>query len=643
MMRHVAPLFLVGLVAACEFGAQSGRPRTATSEPAIDSVGLWLESNAIRLSTVEAGNGFADMQGLRTVVGDARIVLLGEPTHGNREVYQLKHRMVEFLVEEMGFDALVMETPMSESFDVHEYVSTGVGSPEQALAATHVWPWDTEEVAEMLAWMRRHNADPINPRKLSFYGFDMQSPERAARATLAYLDRVDPALAATARAGLGHLAIPFSDPDAGGYRPIVARDSDTSVQETLDAVLVAFEANQGAWGAATGHDDAAVARQHARVLGQWVAASRDEGQRFGAVRDSSMAENIRWILEREGPEARIAVWAHNAHIANAQAAHRSDGTDWAGRHLRRMFRGEMVIAGFLFNRGGFTAFEAADPSGGPRTFEVGSAPDGTVEARFSAAGLRLTAVDLRRLPTDGIAAEWFRVPRPTRYNWGDYHPDAPEDYFVEYVVPEAFDALVYVDLTTPTRLVEPADYGAFPVLEAPVNLDFEHGRVGQVPEGWVVWSKLRRFGFEISTSDEQAYQGTRAARIHRPPGLRIGEAAGSVIQRVDASAYRGKTIRLRAAARAELTDDGLAFLRLRVHPQGPGDVYEEIPDLFDSLDEHRVASAEWRVYEILADIPEDAEMISYGLFLAGSGTAWLDAVSLEDAARGRPDGSLRQP
>jgi hypothetical protein len=81
-----------------------------------------------------------------------------------------------------------------------------------------------------------------------------------------------------------------------------------------------------------------------------------------------------------------------------------------------------------------------------------------------------------------------------------------------------------------------------------------------------VWSKLRRFGFEIATSDERAYQGTSAARIHRAPGLRIGEAAGSVIQRVDASAYRGKRIRLRAAARAELADDGLAFLRLRVHP-----------------------------------------------------------------------------
>ncbi|MGI9037473.1 MAG: amidohydrolase family protein [Gemmatimonadota bacterium] len=75
------------------------------TQAATDSVPRWLASNAIRLSTVEAGSGFDDMQGLRDVVGDARIVLLGEPTHGNREVYQLKHRVFEFLVEEMGFDA----------------------------------------------------------------------------------------------------------------------------------------------------------------------------------------------------------------------------------------------------------------------------------------------------------------------------------------------------------------------------------------------------------------------------------------------------------------------------------------------------------------------------------------------------------
>lgn len=164
-----------------------------------------------------------------------------------------------------------------------------------------------------------------------------------------------------------------------------------------------------------------------------------------------------------------------------------------------MFGDEMVIFGFLFNRGGFTALEVAVPSRGLWSFEVGPAPAGTVEAEFAAAGLGLAVVDLRRLPDEGPVMEWFSTPRPTRSSGGGYDVDAPDDYFIGYVAPEAFDALVYVDTTTPTRLVEPADYGAFPVLTAPINLDFEHGLIGEAPAGWFAWSKLRRFGFEIAT------------------------------------------------------------------------------------------------------------------------------------------------
>lgn len=607
------------------------RPRSETPPDAMaaaDSVHRWLASNAIEIRTVEPGSGFDDLRRLRDLVGDARIVLLGEPTHGNREVYQLKHRLFEFFVEGMGFTVLVMETPMPESFDVDAYLATGAHDAESALAATHVWPWDTEEVLSMIEWIRRRNADPTSPSTLRFYGFDMQSPERAARGTLEYLDRIDAKFAAEAKAGFGHLAIPFSDPDAGGYRPIVSRDTDVSVQEAVDAVLAAFAANEGTWGAATGADDWSVARQHARVLGQWVRANRDGGLRYSAVRDSAMAENIRWIAEREGPDARIAVWSHNAHVANAEAVHRGDGSAWAGHLLRPIFGDDLLIVGFMFNQGGFTALQADEPALGLQTFEVGPAPYGTVESMFSEAGFQLAAVDLRRLPTEGAVAAWFREPKPTRYSWGDYLPSAPEDYLTEYVLPEAFDALVYVDTTTPTRTLEPADYGAFPVVTAATNLDFEEGPIGEFPVGWVVWSKLRRFGFEVATSGYRPYDGDRAAVVRRTLADGIGEASGSLIQWIDATPYRGRRVRLRAAARAEVASGGLAFLRLRIQPGEAGGAYADSALIFDSLDRHRVTSSEWHLYEIVADVPEGAGIISFGLFLAGAGAAWLDGVSV---------------
>lgn len=595
-----------------------------------DSVHRWLVLNAIELHSVEAGSGFDDMQGIEELVGDARIVLLGEPTHGNREVYQLKHRIFEFLVENMGFNVLVMETPMPESFDVEAYLATGEHDAPSALAATQVWPWDTEEVLSMIEWIRFQNADPASPSPLKFYGFDMQSPERAARGTFDYLGRVDPILAAEAQAGLGHLAIPFSDLDAFGYRPVIARDAEASVQEAVDSVLAAFDANESVWAAATGIEDWVVARQHAQVLDQWVRANQDDGRRYSAVRDSAMAENIRWIVAREGPDARIAVWSHNAHVANAEAVHRGDGSAWAGRLLRQMFGDDLLIVGFLFNQGSFTALDAAEPALGLQTFQVGPSPEGTVESMFYAAGLRLAAIDLRDLPSQGTVADWFRRPRPTRYSWGDYLPSASEDYLTEYVFPEAFDALVYVKTTTPTRAVQPSDYGAFPVAAVPGNLNFEASSVGESPAQWVIWSKLRRFGFEVVTSDDRPFGGDRAAVVRRAPGDEVGEASGNLVQRINAAPYRGKRIRLRAAARADLPDSALAFVRLRIQAGDPGEVEDaDRPPIFDSLDRHRVVSSDWRLYEITAEVPHDAGTISYGLFLVGAGNAWIDEISLE--------------
>src|SRR6202011_3858905 len=86
--------------------------RAADDQPVVD----WIASHAVRLETPEAGHGFADMQPLKKMVGAARIVSLGEATHGSREFFQLKHRMLEFLATEMGFTIFSIEANMPEAY-----------------------------------------------------------------------------------------------------------------------------------------------------------------------------------------------------------------------------------------------------------------------------------------------------------------------------------------------------------------------------------------------------------------------------------------------------------------------------------------------------------------------------------------------
>jgi len=118
----------------------------------------WMRTNAIRLTTVEAEHGFADMQALQAVVGNARIVSLGEATHGSREFFQLKHRMLEFLATQMGFTIFSIEANLPEAYRLNDYVLNGTGDPAALIRGMYFWTWDTEEVLDMVRWMRAFNA-----------------------------------------------------------------------------------------------------------------------------------------------------------------------------------------------------------------------------------------------------------------------------------------------------------------------------------------------------------------------------------------------------------------------------------------------------------------------------------------------------
>jgi erythromycin esterase len=604
---------------------------TACSEKSTEEqVSEWIAEHAIPLKTVQSGSGFEDLEPLKEMIGDARIVSLGEPTHGNKEVFQLKHRMIEYLVEEMGFNIFALECPFGEAYDINRYVVDGIGDPEKALAGIYFWTWDTEEVLALIEWMRAYNADPNHENKVKFHGFDVQDPERAARVMLNYLKKVDPKLEEAVRPELGILEVQFSDPVILGRRPYIPEEYDEASLLEIKRVMNALQQNKQAYVTATSETEWIWAQKHARQVEIWIEACAHDGENYVEIRDKEQAENIKWILDQEGTSSKAIVWAHNCHVSNAAP---KDDVPMHGYYLRKMYGDQLRIFGLFFNQGGFKAIDAHTPSKGMHNFSVDKAPLETLEYALASAQHSLAVVDLQKLPEDGPVRDWFYTMRPTRHSGGGYDETKPEDYFWSYIPAEAYDVLVYLDSTTPVKSINDAAYKYTWMLDkkldAPTNLDFESGHDGDAPEGWMVWSKFQRLDVELSVSTNNSYQGKQAAMIHRPEGISYGEITPSLTQRIDASQYKGKTIRIKAACRSVVEAPGFALFRLTVDPGVLESAHDGLPPFFDSLDSIRINTSEWNVYEIEAKVPEEAESITYGIYLRDPGTVWIDAVQIE--------------
>jgi erythromycin esterase len=407
-------------------------------QPASTEVLEWLTKNAIPIETVEAGHGFDDLKPLKSHIANARVVALGEATHGTREFFQMKHRLVEFLVSEMGFTVFAIEANWPEALAVNEYVLHGTGDPKKALAGLYFWTWYTEETLDMIEWMRQWNS--THERKVKFYGFDMQYPNLAVRNVLEYLETIDPDYAQGLEPQLTEVSTLRSVRDYP--------KGSSSVQEQTRVALNSLEqhldAHRDEYAALTSDTEWQMARQNTRIARQAEEKLRLPFAEGSQARDRYMAENVRWILNHEPTGTRMVLWAHNGHVAGSSSYSQGEPM---GSHLRRMFGDELVIAGFAFGEG---SFQARDSSGPLREFTLGPPPVGTLDATLLSLHLPLFVLDLREEPSDEKVRKWLGVPHFSRQIGASFSEGATwQNQPIE--APKQFDLLIFVAHTTRAR------------------------------------------------------------------------------------------------------------------------------------------------------------------------------------------------
>ncbi|HSP13406.1 MAG TPA: erythromycin esterase family protein [Thermoanaerobaculia bacterium] len=557
----------------------------------------WIAKKAIPLKTVVAGNGFDDMRPIRGIVGDARIVTLGEATHGTKEFFQFKHRMLEFLVANAGFDVFAIEASFPDALAVNDYVLNGAGDPARALSGMLFWTWNTEEVLALIKWMRAWNDNPKHTRKLRFYGFDMQNPASSVERLRKYFEKAD----ATALPLLDRLT-PALNRDL--QKPTTP-DQQKEAMAALDEIAARIDAAAG-----LEQEQVTLIRQAVRMFGAAPLMT-------GGIRDAAMAENIRWILDHEPAGTKMVVWAHNGHVATEEYSFAAGGN--MGTHLRSMFGKDLVAFGAGFNRG---SFQAVGGRKRPGLVEhtVGPLETGSFDRTLADAGPPIFVLDLRHAP--GAVRDWLDSPLKNRTIGAMFDDDNPKGYAMSIHPSRSFDAVFFIRDTTsavPVGGRKPPPPPLPPPAPAAVNLDFAHGI-----EGWMLMPAATKGGNELSATSD----GCVVAPCVRLSRNAQSSPFGVLSQRIDATPYRGKKIRFRAKVRSQLADDqSSARIWLRVDLPGGG------MGFFDNMQSRAPKSLpEWTDQEIVGDVAPDAEAIVFGGLFIGSGIAWYDETSLEIVA-----------
>jgi erythromycin esterase len=403
----------------------------------------WAKQHAFALQDADKAIGYNDLQPLKNIIGNARIVGLGEPSHGMHEPQAFRNRLFKYLVEQCGFTTIVFEAGLAETEEATRFVANGSGSPQSGAKKMTIGNASPENI-ELMQWMRQYNANPLHKNKVKFYGMDLQligypgdttSRHAAIDIVITYLRKVDPQSAIKITSTLS----PYLSRLSVAKYPSLSPQEHDQLSAILDNMIALIERQQIHFIANSSKDEynwahrvAIVARQTDRLARvtppnltgdfppeTWVAVN---------TRDAAMADNVMWILNNRA-NGKVMVYSHNAHVTNAPLA----GSIWdtfakapnpLGQYLRSALGKDYFIIG--------TSFAPL----------AATAKPGSVDMALLQVGKPRFIVNLQAASVNPQIKAWLTVKRPMEAN---------VHFYFNMPIGTAFDALLFMDKSAPTK------------------------------------------------------------------------------------------------------------------------------------------------------------------------------------------------
>lgn len=390
---------------------------------------------------------------------DARVVLLGEASHGTSEFYRARAAITRRLIEVHGFSIVAVEADWPDAASLDRYVRErpAPAHAEPPFRRFPTWMWRNTDVEAFIEWLRGWNLARPAQARTGFYGLDLYNLSASIRAVLDYLDRVDPEAAGVARQRYGCLTPWAKEPQTYGRMALTSgyASCEAGVVRMLSDLL-AKRLDYAAQDSDSFLDAAANARLVKNAEAYYRAMYYGAAESWN-LRDTHMFETLCAVLDARGPGAKAVVWAHNSHIGDASktemGAVRAELN--IGQLCRERFGQDAALIGFGTHSG--TVACASDWDGPIEIKSVNPSRPDSYERLAHDSGVGAFLLDLRESAHPHLRQR-LMDPKLERFIGVIYRPETERwSHYSACILPLQFDAYVWFDETTavtplPTRV-----------------------------------------------------------------------------------------------------------------------------------------------------------------------------------------------
>lgn len=335
-------------------------PTVARTEPTLPEL---IYQSSEHFATIDDVN----LDNLLERIGDSRIVLLGEASHGTAEFYEMRARITKELIEKKGFTVIAAEADWPDAAHINNYIhgrEPDALLQDQPFSRFPTWMWANQSVLDFTHWLKVHNDKMgLSDEKVGFYGLDLYSVYNSMEVVLHYLEKVDPQTAEVARIRYGCL-MPWADDLSLYSRAIVTKQYRECEREVLIILQTLLE-KQMEYSLADG-EKFFNAEQNAKLVAdaeRYYRTMYYAGSNSWNQRDQHMFETLQNVLKFRGPESKVVIWAHNSHIGDASATQMSaSGEINIGQLVRQKYADKAYTIGFGTDHG---TVAASSEWGGP--------------------------------------------------------------------------------------------------------------------------------------------------------------------------------------------------------------------------------------------------------------------------------------